>query len=196
MPKLTTTDFNTARFFGYDGNMPGGYGRYLPVRSQVNPAFNSTPQNDEWYQKAQRFIERGGLAGRKIIELGCAFGSLVRWLRQQGADAYGLDLSWPISQGIALWPELEPYLIVADARTWLPTQGRNSWDAIISRGFLDCQTDADLVVMIPEINRICKFQQVHSVDPWNDPEFYNAKTLAQWQALPFESGTIILDEAN
>ena len=196
MPRLTTTDFNTARFFGYDGNMPGGYGKYQPVRNQVNPIFNSDPQNDEWYQKAQRFIQHGGLVGRKIIELGCAFGSLVRWLRSQGADAYGLDLSWPISQGIALWPELEPYLIVADARTWMPTQKKNSWDGIISRGFLDCQTDADLTVMIPEINRICKFQQVHSVDPANDPEFYNQKTLAQWQALPWESGTIILDEAN
>ena len=31
MPRLTITDFNTARFFGYDGNMPGGYGKYMPI---------------------------------------------------------------------------------------------------------------------------------------------------------------------
>lgn len=196
MPKLTITDFNSARFFGYDGNMPGGYHGYLPIRNAVDSAYNPLPSNDEWYVKAEKFIQYGGLVGRKIIELGCAFGSLVRYLRSLGANAYGLDLSYPISQGIALWPELEPYLIVADARVWLPTQARNSWDAIISRGFLDCQTDADLTTLISEMNRVCKSQQVHSIDPTDDPEYYNQKTLAEWQTLPFEAGTIILDEAN
>src|SRR5512139_380417 len=111
MPALTASDFNSARFFGYDGSMPGGYGLYQPVHHIVNPAFNSSPENDEWYVRAQRMIQHGSLVGRKIVELGCAWGSLVRYLRQLGADAYGLDLSWPISQGIAMWPELQPYLI-------------------------------------------------------------------------------------
>ena len=191
---LTIVDFNTARFFGYDGNMPGGYGLYQPVHYQVNPAFNSSPENDSWYGRAQKFVERGGLVGRKVIELGCAYGSMVRYMRQMGADAYGLDLSWPISQGIAMWPELQPYLIVADARIWVPAQAKNSWDAIISRGFLDCLSDAELAALIPEMNRVCKFQQVHVIDQTDDPEFYNQKTLAEWQALPFEAGTLILDE--
>lgn len=194
MPRLTITEFNTPQFFGFEGYVPGGYRKYQPVHYSINPAFNSSPENDEWYVRAQRMIQRGSLVGRKIIELGCAWGSLVRYLRQMGANAYGLDLSWPISQGIAMWPELEPYLIVADARTWMPTQVRNSWDAIISRGFLDCLTDAELATLIPAMNLACKFQQVHLIDQTDDPEYYNQKTLAQWQALPFESGTIILDE--
>jgi cyclopropane fatty-acyl-phospholipid synthase-like methyltransferase len=164
------------------------------VHYSVNPAYCSTPENDAWYVRAQRMIQHGSLAGRKIVELGCAWGSLVRYLRQMGADAYGVDLSWPISQGIALWPELQPYLIVADARTWIGTQGKNSWDAIISRGFLDCLTDAELAVFIPKMNNACKFQQVHIIDQSDDPEYYNQKTLAQWRALPFEAGTLILDE--
>jgi 2-polyprenyl-3-methyl-5-hydroxy-6-metoxy-1,4-benzoquinol methylase len=98
MPRLTIADFNTARFFGYDGNMPGGYGKYQPEHFSVNPAYCQDATNEAWYVRAQTFIAKGGLAGRKIIDLGCAFGSLVRWLRQQGANAYGLDLSWPISQ--------------------------------------------------------------------------------------------------
>jgi hypothetical protein len=194
MPKLTATDFNTARFFGYDGNMPGGYGLYQPVHYSVNPAYNSSPENDEWYRRAQRFVEAGGLAGRKIVELGCAWGSLVRYLRSLGANAYGVDLSWPISQGVAMWPELQPYLIVADARTWIASQGKNSWDAVISRGFLDCLTDAELATFIPVMNNACKFQQVHIIDQTDDPEYYNQKTLAEWRALPFEAGTLILDE--
>jgi hypothetical protein len=194
MPKLTTTDFNTARYYGYDGNMSGGYGLYQPVHYSVNPAYNSSPENDEWYVRAQRMIQHGSLVGRKIVEFGCAWGSLVRYLRQLGANAYGVDLSYPISQGVAMWPELQPYLIVADARTWIGTQGKNSWDAIISRGFLDCLTDAELATFIPAMNNACKFQQVHIIDQTDDPEYYNQKTLAQWQALPFEAGTLILDE--
>jgi SAM-dependent methyltransferase len=196
MPKLTITDFNTPEFFGYGGNIPGGYGKYQPVHYTVNPAYCSNPENEVWYQRAQWMIQHGSLVGRKVIELGCAFGSLVRLLRQLGADAYGIDLSWPISQGISLWPEMEPYLIVGDARVWLAAQKKNSWDAIISRGFLDCQTDADLAIMIPQLNNVCKFQQVHSVDPDNEAEYYNHKTLAEWQALGWEAGTIILDDAN
>jgi len=191
---LTVAEFNSPEYFGKGGNIPGGYGNYKPIRFQI---FNNlSPENDEWYLKSQKFIEHGGLVGKKIIDLGCAFGSMVRYLRQLGANAYGIDLSYPISQGIALWPELEPYLIVGDVRVWLPTQGRNSWDAIISRGFLGCLTDAELGTLIPEMNRVCKFQQVHSIDPSDDSEYYNQKTLATWQTLPWEAGTIILDEAN
>ena len=48
--------------------------------------------------------------------------------------------------------------------------------------------------MIPQINFIAKSQQVHVVDQSDDPAYYNTKTLAEWQALPFEAGTIVLDE--
>jgi hypothetical protein len=191
---MTVADFNTPEFFGKGGNVPGGYGDYQPVHYSVNPAYCSTPENDIWYVRAQRFIQHGSLVGRKVVELGCAWGSLVRYLRQLGADAYGVDLSYPISQGIAMWPELEPYLIVADARVWVPAQAKNSWDGIISRGFLDCLSDAELAVLIPAMNKAAKFAQVHIIDQTDDPEYYNQKTLAQWRALPFEAGTLILDE--
>ena len=195
MPRLMVADFNTPKFFGYGGNMPGGYGKYQPVHYSVNPAFCTDLANDAWYQRAQKFVEHGGLVGLKVLELGCAFGSLVRYLRSLGANAYGLDLSWPISQGIALWPELQPYLIVSEALTYLndPSRKRNEWDAVISRGFLDCFSDADLAVMIPRLNYICKLKQIHVVDPDDESEYYNRKTLAEWQALSFEAGTVILD---
>jgi hypothetical protein len=198
MPRLTVTEFNTPEFFGYGGNRPGGYGRYQPVHYSVNPAYCQDLTNDEWYRRGQEFVSRGGLVGLKVLELGCAFGSLVRHLRSLGANAYGLDLSWPISQGIALWPELEPYLIVAEAVAWLqsPARVRNEYEAVISRGFLDCLSDAELAVVIPRINFISKKVQIHAIDPTDDPEYYNTKTLAQWRALGWEAGTLILDDAN
>lgn len=191
MPKLTIIDFNTPEYYGIGGNMLGGYGKYLAHRASYGPG-----GLDEFQYQAQRFIERGGLVGRTVIDLGCGFGSLVYWLNQQGADAWGLDLSYPISQAQVLWPAIANKFIVADARIWVPAQAKNSWDGVISRGFLDCLTDTELEAIIPELNRICKFLQVHAVDPSNDPEYYNQKTLAEWQALPWEPGTIIVDEAN
>ena len=35
----------------------------------------------------------GPLAGRRVLELGSGAGQCSRWIRRQGADAYGLDLS-------------------------------------------------------------------------------------------------------
>jgi SAM-dependent methyltransferase len=35
----------------------------------------------------------GDVAGRRVLELGCGAGQCSRWLRGQGADAVGLDLS-------------------------------------------------------------------------------------------------------
>lgn len=192
MARLTITDFNNPYFWGRGGNMEGGYGYYLPVRC----AHHDDLATDQWLAKAQWMIDHGSLVGRTVIDLGCGFGSIVRYLRQLGADAYGIDLSYPISQGVALWPELEPYLMVGDVRVWLPTQGKNSWDVIISRGFLDCLTDAELATLVPAMNNAAKFQQIHSVDPSDDPEYYNQKTLVEWEALDWEPGTIILDEAN
>ena len=220
MPQLTITDFNTPEYFGYGyvwypanpdtgavehwssvplpggGNIPGGYGLWHPIHYFSDN--NQTPANEYWYTKAQKFIEHGGMVGLKVLEIGCAFGSMVRAMRQLGADAYGLDLSWPISKGIELWPELAPYLIVADVRTWLASadRKRNEYEAVISRGWLHCLTDAELTAAIPRLNFITKNMQIHSIDPNADNEYYNVKTVAQWEALPFEAGTLILDEAS
>jgi len=194
---LTVADFNTPQFWGIGGNIPGGYGRYMPIRHVVNPNYDSSPENDIWYRRAATLVERGGLVGLKTLEMGCAFGQVVKWLREMGADAYGLDLAYPISQGLALWPELEPYLIQAEAIAWLqaPERVRNEYEVVISRGFLDCFTDAQLDIVVPWLNFISKRQQIHSVNPKDDPAFYNKKTLAEWQALPWEAGTLILDDA-
>lgn len=199
MPRLTITEFNTPEFYGIGGNMPGGYGWYqTTARYIVNPTYGGyVSENFVWYPRVQRIIEHGSLVGKTVIELGCAFGHLTKLLVDiGGADAYGLDLSYPISQAQVIYPEIASRFIAADARIWLPTQKKNSWDVIISRGFLDCLTDAELATLIPIMNNVSKFQQIHSVDPTNDPEYYNQKPLAEWQALPWEAGTIILDDAS
>ena len=197
MAQLTINDFNTAAYYGQGSNMPGGYGSYpTGPRYIVNPAYGGTVlENSIWYPRLQRIIEHGSIVGRTVIELGCAFGHITKLLVDLGADAYGLDLSYPISMAQSIYPEISSRFIVADARDWMPTQKKNSWEVIISRGFLDCLSDSDLATIIPAMNNACQYQQIHAVDPDNEAEYYNHKTLAEWQALPFEAGTIILDDA-
>jgi len=36
----------------------------------------------------------GGVTGRRVLEVGCGAGQCARWLRRQGADAVGVDLSY------------------------------------------------------------------------------------------------------
>lgn len=199
------TDSDYARYFGYNGNMEGGYGLYLPVHYQVNPVYwTGGVENDSWFARAKRLVDSQALRNLRTLELGCAFGSLVRALRHYGVDAYGLDVAWPIQVALgdlprpagyppeAVWPEMRPYLIVADALTYLKGQKRNAWDVVISVGFLECFDDTDLSALITEMNRVARFQ-VHVVDPTVDPQFYNCKPLASWKALPFKAGTVILD---
>jgi hypothetical protein len=67
---------------------------------------------------------------------------------------------------------------------------------------LECLTDAELAIVIPKLNSWCKNQQFHMFsNPDNlnqatkDQNAYNAKTLADWAAMGFESGTILQDRS-
>lgn len=198
------TDLEWSRYYGYGGNIEGGYGRLLPIFYQVNPqVWFEAGDNDHWLIKAKKLMQRQALSGLKVLELGCAFGSLVRALRLCGVNAYGLDLAWPIGVALgdiprpseyppeAVWPELRPYLIVSDALTYLQSQSQGSWDVILSIGFLECFSDADLTSLISEMYRVAK-SQIHIVDPTTDPIYYNCKTLTKWKSL-FKTKALILD---
>lgn len=202
MPCLTIADFNTSAFFGQGSNMLGGYGHYPNDRWEnqciVNPAYfsGSALVNSQWYARLQRILEHGSVVGKKVVDLGCAFGHMVAILVDQGADAYGIDFAYPISQAQLIYPELASRFIVGDVRTWLPTLKRNDFDLLLGRGIWDCFSDADLAAIIPHCNNVAKFQQIYSVDPTCSAEYYYPRTLAQYQAMGFEPGTIFMDDAS
>jgi len=171
--RLTVDDFDTARYFGYDGHMEGGYGHYLPVRP-----------HGLWRERAATLMRAYGVKG-KVLELGCAMGGWVREFRALGVNAFGLDLPWPIDHAVAeLWPELAPYLIRADARDYLraPERRGNEWRFIVSWNFLECLTPEDLALVVPRLNRVAR-GQVHIVDPRADGRYYTKLSLEEWRAL-------------
>jgi predicted TPR repeat methyltransferase len=132
----------------------------------------------------------GFLDGKKVLELGCAKGYGVQWLRQQGIDAWGMDVSaYAISQAD---PSVQPYLITANAVTELAKYTKNAFNVIYSRGFLCCLSDADLSTIIPLMNKV-GFLQIHHVDTLCNPQYYNVKTMAQMAALGFKRGTQLVE---
>ena len=89
--------------------------------------------------------------------------------------------------------------ITGDAKTVLPTMRRNEYEVIFTSQFLECIDDNDLPDLITEMNRVAKTIQIHmistigSIDDIPSQSKYNLKTLAEWSALGFESGTRIID---
>jgi hypothetical protein len=128
--------------------------------------------------------------GKKLLVIGCAYGFEVKAFRDLGVNAWGIDVSaFAISQAES---SIQPYLQVGDIRTAILSMGRNSYDYIFSRWFLECMSDTDLAALIPELNRVNKSGQVHNINTDMRTDYYNTKTLAQWLALGWEQGTILV----
>ncbi|MDB5342011.1 MAG: hypothetical protein JWP89_388 [Schlesneria sp.] len=87
----------------------------------------------EWQQRYGRwFVESLGFQGKRVLDVGCACGSILRGLGEAGAIVEGIDLSeHMIELGRKKWPDMAPLLNVADASD-LPRFGDGSWEAIHS----------------------------------------------------------------
>jgi hypothetical protein len=90
---------------------------------------------------------------------------------------------------------VQPYLTVADARTYLDNYSNNEFDLLYSRWFLECISDTDLPDLIKEMNRVSK-QQVHIVFPQTRNDYYNPKSVQDWLDFKFAQGTAIIDNSD
>lgn len=71
----------------------------------------------DWQQRYGRWLkEVFGWHGRRVLDVGCACGSIARGFQQAGVQIRGVDLSEAmIHKGRAAWPELAASLFVCDA---------------------------------------------------------------------------------
>lgn len=71
----------------------------------------------EWQRRYGRwFSDTLGWRGRRVLDVGCACGSIVRGLRSGGVQAYGIDVNeHMIRLGQRQWPEMASRLLVGDA---------------------------------------------------------------------------------
>jgi len=184
MTLLQPSEYDASYF---DGNTQAlrhnaGYSEYK--RWYRNEGENS--QGEHFRDMAKALFDKYQLQGKKVLEIGCAKGFVVKDLRDFGADAYGIDVSdYAISQ---CEPEVKDYLTVADARTHLNNYKANEFEFVFSLRFFECLTDTELDALIPELNRIGR-QQYHRFGSSERQEYYVNRTPETMTQRSFRKGT-------
>lgn len=137
----------------------------------------------------QRLFElfSSDFVGKKVLELGCAKGYLVKFLSDQGVDIVGIEGSeWALSQSVMPQKTLQ-----GNFPACLSEFADNSFDTLIALRILPCFTDSELPELVSEIGRISS-KQILLVDDAsyylpNELEvaetYYNVKTLEEWQQV-------------
>lgn len=146
-----------------------------------------------WIDYANRLKNKHQLKGKKVLEIGCAKGFLIKDLRDMGVDAWGIDVSQYAIDNCE--SEVAPYLKVGDVRTALSQYKNREFDIVFSLRFLECISEEDLPNLISETNRISKFQ-FHGIDEDGNENFYLLNPLEWWIELPFVKGTLLFSNQN
>lgn len=168
---LTQADYGRSYYDGVAAGdtHPAGYSSYT-----------ATSQN--WAAIADLFAPYIN-AGDRVLEVGCAKGFLVAELRRRGIDAVGLDFS---AYAIA---ESDPDAAIYGVDILNDPVGE-TYDLIITKDTLCVFSDADLEILIPKLNGLAP-RQVHKLFETPNPEYYNVKTQAEWEALGWNNATFI-----
>ncbi len=141
----------------------------------------------EYYKDlAATLNDRHKLPGNTVLEVGCAKGFIVQDLRDLGIDCHGLDVSqYAFDQSDAV---VQPFLTVADARTYLSNFANKKWDVLFSLRFLECIEDAEISDLLAEFRRVSK-RQFHVIDEAANASFYNNHPLSFWAGQGFPKNT-------
>jgi ubiquinone/menaquinone biosynthesis C-methylase UbiE len=81
-------------------------------------------------QYGRWFVESLGLQGKRVLDVGCGCGAVLRGLGQAGAVVQGVEINeYMVQLGRTKWPDMAGLLFVCDAVN-LHLFEDNSWDAV------------------------------------------------------------------
>jgi len=85
----------------------------------------------DWQQRYGRWLARSfGWVGRRVLDVGCACGAILRGLGEAGVVVQGVDVNeYMIQLGRQQWPDMAPLLFVCDAVN-LHLYEDGAWDGI------------------------------------------------------------------
>lgn len=187
---LTRKQYSEAAYYKHDDTVSYPYSYRCKRSPRINDFILPFEQctGEKWKDKAKKLFLEYSLEGKKVLDIGCAFGFIVNDLREMGVDAWGIDFS---SYACAN-SECPDYVYEEDARTYLSTFGDNEFDLVILMEVLCCFTDVEITALLLEVKRIAK--EVHIVEfRCVDTDSYNYKEPAVWD-LVVGTGIVVSDE--
>lgn len=151
----------------------GGLGNYT--------GYEDDPKFEHRADEVIRLLDEKRTKKLKVLEIGCAKGFLVKHLRDNGVEAWGIDVSdYAISQA----PEnIKDFVQVWDATEPLPFKD-NEFDAVISYEVLEHIEESASLALLAECRRVGK-DQIHMIgcieyDFGGDHTHINLKPFTWW----------------
>lgn len=154
-----------------------------------------------WEFEGERRIKTAGTLiekyePKKVLDVGCAKGFLVKALLQKQVFAYGCDISkWAVKH---CEPEVEERLKVSDIRFGLPyTEGE--FDLVYSNHTLEHIEMEYLDKVVSEMYRVTdKWIEIgvpvtlgYENDPWGDPSHVTYMPISYWISLFYKHKLLI-----
>jgi SAM-dependent methyltransferase len=125
------------------------------------------------------------LRGQRHLDVGCAFGFLVQYMREKGVYSYGLDVSeYAIRNAV---PEARRYVWVQDI-TQRPIDDK--YDLITCVEVIEhipCQNE---LMVLTELVRKSKYFYLSSEYNLDEPTHVNCKPLSYWISVMWELGYV------
>lgn len=191
MTVLQPNEYDASYFDGAEQTLRhnAGYSRYRRwFRMQ-----GVDSQGEHYKDIAKTLFDKYELNGKKVLEIGCAKGFVVKDLRDFGSDAFGIDVSqYAVDEAES---GMNSFLTVADAKTHLKTYQAKEFDFVFSLRFFECLTDIELDDLIPDINRISK-QQYHRFGVSEKVDFYENRDTTTLLSKSFQKGTDLSTSVN
>ena len=100
-------------------------------------------------KKLSVFREIMRLKPERVLDVGCGLGALVKWLREKGVEAYGVDFAQTIKDDFGL---KEDYFVIADAKK-LPFED-NHFDVVVSTDFFEHLPEEEIDIVLGEMKRV------------------------------------------
>lgn len=144
--------------------------------------------NDRGFtNQAQWLVDHFDMAGKMVLDVGCAKGYLVHYLRELGVDAWGCDWS---EYALSCADEVvKPFLFNCDA-----TDVPGEWDWIISARLLICFPEKEVGKIAKRFNKHSA-NQLHFIDLTPNDKYYTAKPLEWWGKQGFAKGTVLIGDS-
>lgn len=136
---------------------------------------------DEWASFFRNFAKKivEDIAPKTVLDIGCAFGYMVEYLRELGVEAWGIDTSsYAISQADE---RIRPYLRVSSACEPLPEDMPQKYDLILNIEVLEHMSMEDGE---RAIQRMCSYADTiifsSTGDDFAEPSHINVQQPSYW----------------